>query len=259
MSNFAMSVELYMSSPVVCAHRGDTLTQIQEKLAHHQISSLPVVDDAGAPLGVISRTDLIRVGRMDAGRRPKSALLVLPNKRVEEVMTQTVCTVPSTATVRDAATRMVEHRYHRIYVVDGKRLVGVFSTKDLMRAISGERVRQPVSELMSTPVFTIRAEEPVALATERLDRAKVTGLVVVDDGWPVGVFTQVESLMSAALPRDTRIEDVMSPAMLCLPADTPVHRAAAQAAATRVRRVLVTSHKDMVGILTGLDFARGVR
>lgn len=256
MSNFAMSVELYMSSPVICAHRGDSLTQVHEKLTNHNISSLPVVDGKGALAGVISRTDLIRIGRVEAGRRPKSALLTLPDKRVDDVMTQTVSTVPGDATVRQAAKAMVDKRYHRVYVVDGERLVGVFSTKDVMRAIGGERVRRPVSELMSKPVFTIRSEEPIALATERLDRAHITGLVVVENNWPIGVFTQVESLMSAALPRDTAVEEAMSPALLCLPAETLIHRAAEQAAATRARRVVITDKREMVGIMTGIDFAR---
>lgn len=258
MSNFAMSVELYMSSPVVRAHRGDTLRQIQEKLHHSRVSSLPVVDDEGAPIGVVSRTDLIRVGRLEAGRRPKSALLTLPEKRVDEVMTRTVSTVASDASVREAATQMVERRYHRVYVVDGKRLVGVLSTKDVMLALSGEKVNRPIHELMTKPVFTVRAEEPIALATERLERAKVSGVVVVENNWPIGVFTQAESLSAAALPRDTAVEDVMSPAMLCMPVDTALHRAAAQAAATSVRRVIVTDKRDMVGILTGIDFARAV-
>ncbi len=259
MSNFATSVELYMSTPLVCAHRGDRLPQIQEKLLNHQISSLPVVDDMGAAIGVISRTDLIRIGRADAGRRPKSALLSLPDKRVEDVMTEDVCTVPSNASVRDAATRMVERRYHRVYVVDGKRLIGVLSTKDIMLVISRERSKHTLSSLMSKPVFTVRADEPVAFAAERLDGARVSGVVVVEDGWPVGVFTQVESLLSAALPRDTLVEAVMNPAMLCMPSTTLVHRAAAQAAATRVRRVIVTDKREMVGILGGLDFARAAR
>ncbi len=62
--------------------------------------------------------------------------------------------------------------------------------------------------------------------------------------------------MSAALPRDTPVEDVMSSAMLCLPSDTLTHRAAAHAAATRARRVVVTDKREMVGIMTGIDFAR---
>ena len=48
----------------------------------------------------------------------------------------------------------------------------------------------------------------------------------------------------------------MNPAMLSLEADTPLHRAAAQAEALRVRRVIVVNNRQIEGILTGVDFAR---
>jgi predicted transcriptional regulator len=111
---------------------------------------------------------------------------------------------------------------------------------------------------MSSPVFGVRVSDPVALAVERLAQAKISGVVVTDNDWPVGVFTQVESLTAANAPRDTPVEDVMSPAMLCMGVETPVFRAAAQAAATRARRVIATDTREMKGILTGIDFARAV-
>jgi predicted transcriptional regulator len=143
-----------------------------------------------------------------------------------------------------------------VFVVDAGELVGVLSTKDVMVAVSHEKVRLPIERFMSAPVFTIRASEPIALGIERLERAHVSGVVVVDDGWPVGVFTQAESIAAADMPRNTPIEEVMCPAMLCMNVDTQVHRAAAQAAATRARRVIATAEQGMKGILTGLDFAR---
>lgn len=257
MSNFAMSVELYMSSPVVTVQLDDSLPSVQDKLATHRISSVAVIDGAGKPVGVVSRTDLIRHGRMEAGRHPKSALLVFPSDRaVGKVMTRGVTTVEPSATVREAARLMVERRQHRVYVVERDRLVGVFSTKEVMSAIAAARVRTPIDDLMHTPVFTVRFDEPVALATERLERAHVSGVVVVENEWPVGIFTQTESLLSAALPRDTPVDDVMSPAMLCLGVGTELHRAAAQANAMSARRVVATGKRQMMGILGGLDFAR---
>jgi hypothetical protein len=44
--------------------------------------------------------------------------------------------------------------------------------------------------------------------------------------------------------------------MLALETTTPLHRAAAQAAALRVRRVIAVKNRRIEGILTGLDFAR---
>jgi predicted transcriptional regulator len=125
-----------------------------------------------------------------------------------------------------------------------------------MLAIRDKRVKSPISNLMSSPVFTVRHVEPVAVATERLVKARVSGLVVVEDEWPVGLFTQAEALEARDEPRDTPVEEVMSAAMLALDADTPLHRAAAQAAALRVRRVIAVKDRGMQGILTGIDFAR---
>lgn len=50
-----------------------------------------------------------------------------------------------------------------------------------MRAVLKKRVSNPLSEYMSSPAFTVRASEPISLATERLKRARVSGLVVVDE------------------------------------------------------------------------------
>jgi predicted transcriptional regulator len=259
MPSFATPVSSFMTAPVQSVRASERLRKAYDALKGYRISSLAVVDDRGRPIGVITRTDLIRVGRFDTGRRPKSASLVLPDKPVSDAMTPRLESVEPSTTVREAAKKMIEAHIHRVFVIEDDTLAGVLSTKDVMVAISEEPLAMPIADLMSSPVFTVRAEEPLSLATERLERAHVSGLVVVEEGWPVGVFTQSESLLSADLPRDTPIESVMSPAMLCLGVQTPVHRAAAQAAATRARRVIATEARQVMGILTGIDFARATQ
>jgi predicted transcriptional regulator len=245
-----------MRSPVHTVRSDDNLQQVQDQLNGLSISSLAVIDADEELVGVISQTDLIRVGRRQAGSRGKAALLTLPNKLVSRRMTSEVFTVDPNDPISLAAKRMVERHVHRVYVLAARKLVGVLSTRDVMLAIRDKRVNAPILEWMSSPVFTIRAEEPVALATERLEKAHVTGLAVVEESWPVGVFTQREALEARDRTRDTPVEAVMNPAVLALEADTPLHRAAAQAEAMRVRRVIVVQGRRIQGILTGLDFAR---
>jgi CBS domain-containing protein len=156
-----------------------------------------------------------------------------------------------------AAQKMLDACVHRVYVVSRGELQGVLSTQDLMLAVRDLRWNHPVSEVMSSPVFTVRGTEPIALATERLARAHVSGLVVVDENqWAIGIYAQSDALGAADWPRETPIEEVMNPRLLVVPARTPTYRAAAQAAATRARRVVATSREEIVGILSGLDFAR---
>ena len=256
MSNFQMPVELFMSSPVHRVEPSENLQSVYSRLGSLGVTSLAVVDDAESLVGVISTTDLLRVGRRENGGRPGRVLLSFPDERVSERMTKEVVVVGSGDSIAVAAERMVNGHLHRVYVVEGEKLVGVLSTRDIMLAIRDKVMRAPIEDWMSSPAFTVRASENISLAVDRLGKAKVTGLIVVDDGWPVGLFTQREALMSAELPDETPVEAVMNAAMLILDRRTPLHRAAAQAAALHVRRVIAVKGDEVVGILTGLDFAR---
>ena len=256
MSHFQVPVELFMTRPVQRVSPEDDLNSVQDRLMGQSISSLAVVDKNSKLVGVISMSDLIRIGRRDAGSRGKAALLTLPQRAVAHVMSPNAVCVDSQDPISLAAQKMVDGRFHRVFVEDAGKLVGVLSTRDIMLAIRDKRVNQPLEQWMSSPVFTIRVEEPISLATERLEKAHVTGLLAVDDGWPVGIFTQREALMARDRPRDTPVEEVMSSALLALEADTVLHRAAHQAAELRVRRVVVVRNRRLEGILTGLDFAR---
>lgn len=258
MPNFAFPVTEFMSAPVVTVSSTDELNQAQGLIENHRISALAVVDDSGALIGTLSRTDLLRVGRIQAGAARKAHLLTLPHQAVSEIMTPDPQTVPQDEALGFAARLMVEHRVHRIFVLQDERLLGVVSTKDLMRAVANKRVNHPIAQYASSPVFTIRSHEPISMATERLERAKVSGLVVVDDRWPVGVFTQREALASKDFPRDTPTEAAMNPALLCLDHETRIFRAAEQALAMGARRVVAVEGSTVKGILTGLDFAKVV-
>jgi predicted transcriptional regulator len=258
-SNFQMPVSLYMSTPVHTVGEDQNLQVVQARLRELSVSSLAVVSDEGTLVGVISQTDLIRVGRRQAGSRGKAALLTLPDKKVSRRMATEVETVDSETPLAVAAERMVESHLHRIFVVDAGQLTGVLSTKDIMLAIRDKRVNQPISQWMSSPVFTVRHSEPISLATERLGKARVAGLVVMENDWPVGLFTQREALEARDEPRDLLVEEAMSSALLALDVDTSLHRAAAQAAELNVRRLVAVRGQKMEGILSGIDFARAAQ
>jgi len=250
-------VRRFMSSPVHAVRRSASLDEVQELLAACDISSVAVVEKDTRIVGVISRTDLLRVGRvhaLDARGRP---LLRLPETRVERRMRTDLVTVAPDTTVARASALMVERHIHRVYVCDGERLVGVFSTRDAMRALVEQRPRAmtPIVRLLSRPVMTVAPNDTVAAATDRLTLAGVRGLAVVEGEWPVGLFTQAEALAARDRPAETEVEEVMSYGLLCLPSNTPLHRAAAHALATRARRVLAVEGRRLVGILTGVDIA----
>jgi CBS domain-containing protein len=255
MPQFSMPVRLYYNSPVRSVAPEQSLENAKELLELHQISALAVAADEKL-LGVITRTDLLRVGRRQAGRRRGADLLVLPNKPVSDAMTKNPSSVGLEDPISHAAKLMLEARVHRVFVCEKGRLVGVLSTRDVMRAIADKRIVDPISEHASRSVYSVQYDDPVSLAAERLEKAHVSGLVVVENDWPIGIFSQVEALASRDLPRETRVEEVLDPAMLCLDVQTPLFRAAAQASAMDVQRILVVDNRKCVGVVSGLDMVR---
>jgi signal-transduction protein with cAMP-binding, CBS, and nucleotidyltransferase domain len=258
MTSVQVPVSAYMSSPAITIPQEASLEQAFRQMQDVRVSALVVVRADGTPAGLLRRADLLRVGRNESGRRPGDASLTLPDRPVSEEMSQHGVILPPSAPLTEAAQIMVRERTHRVLVGSEAQIEGILTTRDLMRALEDKKDNHIVQDFMSSPVFTIRAEEPVSLAVERLERARVTGLVVVENAWPIGLFTDEEALESRDVARHTAVEDVMSTRLLALRPDTRLHRAAAQACATRVRRVVVQDGDRLAGILTGLDFARAL-
>ncbi len=107
------------------------VARAQQLMDRHGVSGLPVVDDDGRLMGVISQTDLLRVHTDEALRIQWTSL------RVSAVMTSPARTIDSGAPVLEAAAAMEEHQIHRLVVVDADgRPTGVLSTLDLVRRLN---------------------------------------------------------------------------------------------------------------------------
>ena len=104
----------------------------------------------------------------------------------------------------------------------------------------------------------LRADDPIALAVDRLDLSNKHGLVVVEGSFPVGVFDQACALESRRLPPNTAVENAMNVRILILPGAMTLGRAAEQALSMNVRRILIEDDLGVSGIVGELDFARAM-
>lgn len=258
MTLFTQPVADYMTREVQSVSPEASLVEVAQLLERFNVSAVPVLE-RNEVIGVVSRTDLLHVGRRNAGTGWRMPSLVLPDQRVNAVMKRSPVVVAPQTPLAAAARSMHQGRIHRVFVVEGGvGLVGVLSTLDLAAAVRDARIETPLSVVMSSPLLTVKTTDPLSLADARLEHAHVSGLVVVEDEWPVGVFTQLEAMAARHLPRDTRVDDVFDQAMICMPETARLHRAAAQAARLDVRRVVACRNREAVGVVGGLDFARVV-
>jgi CBS-domain-containing membrane protein len=99
-------------------------------LQTNSISGLPVVDDGGALVGVISQSDLVDILDSALGRLVRTKPSGL---RVGELMSSPAVTIPITETLVEAARMMVRARVHRLVATDDAgRPVGVLSATDFV-------------------------------------------------------------------------------------------------------------------------------
>jgi CBS domain-containing protein len=251
MANFEMPVTDYMTSPVETIRIGESLVAANAMFSEQGVSALGVVDEEGTLKGVISRTDILHAAVFSHGETFR-----VPDRPVEEIMKSPALQVATGDPLAKAAKLMLKNHVHRVFATTDGKPNGVVSTRDLMRAVREKRIKTPISEIASGSVVKIKADDPIAMAVDRLDRSNKHGLVVVEGDFPVGIFDQACALEARRLPPTTAVENGMNVRILILPAAMGLGRAAEQAVGMNVRRILIEDDLGVTGIVGGLDFAR---
>jgi CBS domain-containing protein len=88
------------------------------------ISSLVILDASARPVGILTDRDL-RNRVVATGLDPKTP--------VERVMSRPLITVDASRSLLEALEAIIRHRIHHLVVMDGERLLGVFTDTDLLR------------------------------------------------------------------------------------------------------------------------------
>ena len=104
---------------------------------------------------------------------------------VSEIMAGDVLGVAPETSLLDAARRMHERRVGAVVVLEGERLVGILTERDVLRAVATDRVDGPVSESMTHSPDTIEADEQAGHAAALMIHGGFRHLPVVDgrDAW----------------------------------------------------------------------------
>jgi len=187
-----------------------TVSEVARTLLKHHISAVPVVDDAGGVVGIVSEGDLIR--RVEAGTdtKPRSWWLravVSPEtlageyvkshaKKARDVMTSPAVTVTEDTAVADIATLLESRQIKRVPVVRGGKPVGIVSRANLLQALAaGDGVALPAAS-----DDEIRHRLTAALAKQPWASVGSTNVTVAK-----GVVTLWGIVESAAEKQATRV------------------------------------------------------
>ncbi|UJR84156.1 HPP family protein [Sandaracinus amylolyticus] len=136
-------VTRFMASPVITVPHDSALENVRWWLVDRGVGAIPVIDDGGALIGILSTTDALRelgdaTSTVDATPRHARARahgeLALSGITARDAMTPVVHAVTTGATMARTAQLMARERVHHVVVLDAHgALVGIVSSLDVAR------------------------------------------------------------------------------------------------------------------------------
>jgi len=156
-------------------------------MAARGFAALPVVDGCRTVIGIIAEADVLRDRLPEDPRlhlRRADAHPSIPPLLVRGVMTTDVRTVLATADVAEVAHAFIDEGLRSVPVVEGERLVGIVSRRDVLRALGrpDDDIARDVRELLDS--YTGRTDAWTVVVTDGV--VGLTGPAVVP---PVGPDT----------------------------------------------------------------------
>lgn len=131
-----MIVKDFMTKNPVYTNPKELISNIKNTMDREKISKMPVLDDAGRLVGVITKTDLKKTMPSEATTLDIYELSYLISKMTaEKVMKRNPITIQKDATIEEAAKLMAEKGISSVIVLDGEVLSGILTKSDLFKAV----------------------------------------------------------------------------------------------------------------------------
>ena len=174
-----MKAKDVMTPEVVTVTPETSVLEAIRLMLQRKISGLPVVDAAGALVGMVSEGDFLRRAELGTERhaprwieflagpgRLANEYVHAKGRKVSDVMTAKVHAVEDDASLNAIVEMMERHRVKRVPVLRRGKLVGIVTRANLLRALAGMQRAEPVtasSDLtIRTRLLTELAKQPWA-------------------------------------------------------------------------------------------------
>jgi len=149
-----------MTRDVAVVHPETSLLEAVKQMAQRRISGMPVVDDAGAIIGILSEGDLVRWHEGYTERQTRWLDMLAEgsdlapmfldgireqHRKVKSVMAPGALTVTEDTSAREVAHLMYTNKIKRVPVLRDGKLVGIVARSDLVRALAQKLGEKPAT------------------------------------------------------------------------------------------------------------------
>jgi len=132
-----MKIEAIATREVITARTTDSMLTASKLLKERVIRHLPVLDEKGRLVGVITDRDIKRASASEATSLEIHELLYLLDRiGVSKVMTKNPVTVTPYTSVQEAAALMVKHKVGCLPVVNAGKLAGIVTDMDMLKLVA---------------------------------------------------------------------------------------------------------------------------
>ena len=180
-----------MSVKVITVSPSTPVRELAAMMVEKHVSGLPVVNDDGTLVGIVSEGDLLRRPEIDTEkhRRRWAAFFTGADeqarefskshaKRAADVMTRRVFHVSESTPLGDVVSMMEKHRVKRLPVLADGKLVGIVSRADLLRALAASQA-EPLPPAADSDA-AIRAAMNEVLAKDEWAMSAMVNVIVSD-------------------------------------------------------------------------------
>jgi CBS-domain-containing membrane protein len=140
-----------MTTQIHTVHRDTEIKTLAKLFVDHNVNAMPVVDDDGGLVGIVSQTDLVEQDKplhiptvislfdwvlyLESPKKFTEEVRKVTARRVGEICSQDVVTCTPDTPVSSVASLMVDNKAHLVPVLDGGRMVGVVARLDIIRSM----------------------------------------------------------------------------------------------------------------------------
>ena len=115
--------------------------------------------------------------------------------RVREQMTSNVVTIEPTASIVDAAKKMIQQEKGPLPVVEGSKVVAMITDRDIIARVVAEGAdptSMSVSDIATTDLVTMSPDADVDEARQLMAQHQLDRILVVEDGNLVGIISEAD-------------------------------------------------------------------
>lgn len=148
-----------MTAPVIGVSPDATLLEMTGLMVQNQISGLPVVNGEGELVGMVTEGDCLRRAELGTEGRHSSWTSFFTStsklaeryirshgRKVSEIMTSRPITIGESASLEDVVALMERHRIKRVPVVHHRKLVGIVSRSNIVKALMSRSLHMPAAD-----------------------------------------------------------------------------------------------------------------